>query len=107
MVAAAPQSRSWSAIDFGGSRGGGKTDGGKWALKERSRLHCEFPIDGLILKISSGRRLLRGNDTWASHPENNMTTYENRLIASSHRRIFFCDPRNLVGRRLRGIYQHN
>jgi hypothetical protein len=49
----------------------------------------------------------RGNDTWGSHPGNNMRTYENRLIASSHRRIFFCDPRNLVGRRLRGIYQHN
>src|ERR1700730_11232541 len=40
------------------------------------------------------------DDTWASHPENNMTAYENRLIDSSHRRIFFCDPRNLVGRRL-------
>jgi predicted metalloprotease len=39
-------------------------------------------------------------DTWASHPENNMTAYENRLFDSSHRRIFFCDPRNLVGRRL-------
>jgi hypothetical protein len=59
------------------------------------------------LEDFSGRRLLRDNDTWASHPENYMTTYENRLIASSHRRIFFCDPRNLVGRRLRGIYQHN
>jgi hypothetical protein len=34
----------------------------------------------------------RGNDTWTSHPENNITTYENRLIASLHRRIFFCDP---------------
>jgi hypothetical protein len=30
-----------------------------------------------------------------SHPENNMTAYENRLIDSSHRRIFFCDPTKL------------
>src|ERR1700730_6904010 len=51
-----------------------------------------------------------------SHPENNMR--HTRIDLSPHRigRIFFCDPRNLVGRRLhipeivygtRGIYQHN
>ena len=40
-------------VFFGGSRGGEKTDGvlGKWALKERSRLHREVALLGQHLEV--------------------------------------------------------